>query len=145
FLALEGDERALALTTLREDGPGLALGTRDGVVKRVNPEVLNRDEWEVVTLKDGDEVVGAVELATGEEELCVLTSEGRILHFAADRVRPQGRTAGGVAGVRVGEGHRVTWFGAVDAADAVVVTVSGSSTALPGTENGSVKVTPFSE
>ena len=40
----------------------LALGTRDGVVKRVNPEVLNRDEWEVIGLKDGDEVVGAVEL-----------------------------------------------------------------------------------
>ena len=56
-LSLASGERALALTALRTDGPGLALGTRQGVVKRVNPEVLtNRDEWEVIGLKDDDEV-----------------------------------------------------------------------------------------
>ena len=48
-LPLETGERLLALTALPSDGPGLALGTRDGVVKRVNPEVLNRDEWEVIS------------------------------------------------------------------------------------------------
>ena len=37
------------------------------------------------------------------------------------------------------------FFGAFDPADAVVVTASGSSTALPGTEAGAVKVTPFTE
>ena len=57
-LSLESGERALALTGLPSSGPGLALGTRQGVVKRVNPEVLNRDDWEVISLKDGDEVVG---------------------------------------------------------------------------------------
>src|SRR5215216_4474824 len=65
-LPLEPRERALALTALRTDGPGLAIGTRQGVVKRVNAEVLsNRDEWEVIGLKDGDEVVGATDLVTG--------------------------------------------------------------------------------
>ena len=145
FLALEPGERALALTSLPEDGPGLALGTRHGVVKRVNPEVLGRDAWEVISLKDDDEVVGAVELTSGEETLSFVTSEGQLLHYGADQVRPQGRSAGGVAGVRVPEGAQVVSFGAFDPADAVVVTVSGSSTALPGTEPGSVKVTPFSE
>ncbi|MFY9916339.1 MAG: DNA topoisomerase IV, partial [Nocardioidaceae bacterium] len=43
-------------------------------------------------------------------------------------------------------GARAVWFGAVDAAsDNLVVTVAGSSDALPGTEAGTVKVTPFSE
>lgn len=147
---LDPDERALALCTLTADGPGLALGTKDGVVKRVNPEVLGKDDWEVIRLADGDEVVGAVELRTGSELLCFVTSDAQLLHFGADGVRPQGRSGGGIAGIRVTSGERVVWFGAVDSPDAaphdtVVVTVSGSSTALPGTEAGAVKVAPFSE
>ena len=145
-LSLQPGERVLALTALRIDSPGLALGTRQGVVKRVNPEVLtNRDEWEVIGLKDGDEVVGATDLATGSETLCFITSDAQLLHFGADGVRPQGRSGGGMAGVRVNGGERVVWFGAVDTLEAVVVTASGSSTALPGTEPGALKVTPFGE
>jgi DNA gyrase subunit A len=146
LLALAPGERPLALTTLRTDGPGLALGTAQGVVKRVNPEVLtNKDDWDVVSLKDGDEVVGAVELATGTETLCFITSDGQLLHFDAGAVRPQGRGGGGMAGVRVASGQRVVWFGAVDPAASVVVTAAGASSALPGTDAGSVKVTPFTE
>jgi DNA gyrase subunit A len=145
LLALEAGESALALSSLSADGPGLALGTRAGVVKRVNPEVLGRDEWDVIGLKDDDEVVGAVELRTGEEELCFISSDAQLLHFSASLVRPQGRSGGGMAGIKLGSGQRVVFFGAFDPTEAVVVTSSGSSTALPGTEPGSVKVAPFSE
>ncbi|HEY0888056.1 MAG TPA: DNA topoisomerase IV subunit A [Nocardioides sp.] len=148
LLSLDGGERALTLCTLATEGPGLALGTKLGVVKRVNPEVLNKDEWDVINLAPGDEVVGAVELTTGAEELCFVTSDAQLLHFAADAVRPQGRNAGGMAGVRVAQGARVVFFGAFDPTvgeGAVLVTSSGASTALPGTEPGSVKVAPFSE
>jgi DNA gyrase subunit A len=116
------------------------------VVKRVNPEHLSaRDDWDVIALRDGDEVVGAVELRTGDETLCFVTSEGQLLHFAASGVRPQGRSGGGIAGVKLGAGARVVSFTALDPEDSVVVTVSGASSALPGTEAGSVKVTAFSE
>jgi DNA gyrase subunit A len=145
LLPLGSGERALALTSLATEGPGLALGTRDGIVKRVNPEVLNRDEWEVIGLKEDDEVVGAVELVTGEEELCFISSDAQLLHFPASGVRPQGRAGGGMAGIKLGAGQHVAFFGAFDPTDAVVVTASGSSTALPGTEAGAVKVTPFTE
>ncbi|KQW53216.1 DNA topoisomerase IV [Nocardioides sp. Root1257] len=148
ILPLEPGERLLALCTLATEGPGLALGTRQGTVKRVNPEVLGRDDWEVIRLADGDEVVGAVELATGRETLCFVTSDAQLLHFGADAVRPQGRTGGGIAGVRVASGERVAWFGAVDPdapEGSVVVTASGSSTALEGTDAGALKVAPFSE
>ncbi len=145
FLTLEG-ERVLGLTDFDPDSPGLALGTRQGVVKRVNPEYLaHRDDWDVISLKDGDEVVGAVELRTGRESLCFLTSEGQLLHFPADGVRPQGRSGGGIAGVKLGTRATVVSFTAIDTEDAVVVSVSGAGSALPGTEAGSVKVTPFSE
>jgi DNA gyrase subunit A len=147
LVSLESGERALALTALTGKGPGLALGTRQGVVKRVNPDVLGKDEWEVISLRDGDEVVGALDLVTGEETLCFITSDAQLLHFGAGGVRPQGRSGGGIAGVRVADGESAVWFGSVDAdaSESVVVTVSGSSTALPGTEPGAVKVTPFSE
>ncbi|MGZ4478706.1 MAG: DNA gyrase/topoisomerase IV subunit A [Nocardioidaceae bacterium] len=147
FLALESDERVLTLATFDPETPGLALGTRQGVVKRVVPEYLtNRDSWEVIRLADGDEVVGAVDLATGEEELCFISSDGQLLHFSASGVRPQGRSGGGVAGIRLAAGQRVVSFDAFTPdATAVVVSVSGSSAALPGTEAGAVKVTPFAE
>jgi DNA gyrase subunit A len=143
--SLEPGEKALALSRLAPDGPGLALGTRSGIVKRVNPEVLAKDEWEVIRLEDGDEVVGATELATGTETLCFISSDAQLLHFTADGVRPQGRSGGGIAGIRLASGEHVAWFGAVEPDGAVVVTASGSSTALPGTEPGAVKVTPFEE
>jgi len=146
FLTLDPDERALALTTFASDSPGLALGTAQGVVKRVNPEYLSaKDEWDVIALKDGDSVVGAVELSTGEETLCFITDDAQLLHFGAGSVRPQGRSGGGIAGIKLSGTAQATWFGALDPAGSVVVTISGASTALPGTESGSVKVTPFEE
>lgn len=145
FLTLVAGERVIGLTALSEESPGLALGTKQGVVKRVKPEILTRDEWEVISLGEGDEVVGAVELSTGSEELCFITSDAQLLHFGADAVRPQGRSGGGIAGIKLAANARVVYFGAFDPAEAVVVTVSGASTALPGTDAGSVKVTAFSE
>ena len=130
------------------DSVGVALGTTAGVVKRVVPDHLsNRDSWEIIGLKDGDEVIGAVELTTGDEELCFVTSPTRnCCTSRRSAVRPQGRTAGGMAGVRLAAKAKVVFFGAVDTErEAQVVTIAGSSSALPGTEVGAVKVTPFSE
>jgi DNA gyrase subunit A len=147
FLSLEPGERVVGLTSLDVDSPGQAIGTRNGVVKRVNQETLaNRDTWELIRLADGDQVVGAVELHTGSEQLCFITSDAQLLHFGAAAVRPQGRSGGGIAGVRLAAGQSAVFFGAFTPDDsAVVVTASGSSTALPGTEPGAVKVSPFSE
>jgi DNA gyrase subunit A len=147
FIPLESGERVLCLTTFDPDSAGLALGTAQGVVKRVTPDHVNKDSWSVVRLAEHDEVVGAVELRTGDEELVFITSHAQLLHFPAAGVRPQGRSGGGIAGIRLARGARPVFFGAVDDGDIdpVVVTVSGSSTALAGTEPGAVKVTFWSE
>jgi DNA gyrase subunit A len=141
-------------------GGGLALGTAEGVVKRVLPDYpQNRDEFELITLKPGDRVVGAVQLSGESDELVFITSDAQLLRFTASSVRPQGRAAGGMAGVRLSSGASVVWFGAADAgaasgtpsgppgsySPAVVVTVAGSASALPGTGAASVKVTPLHE
>jgi DNA gyrase subunit A len=148
FLDLAKDEKVLALSTLSESSVGIALGTAHGVVKRVVADYpTNKDTFDLINLKDDDTVVGAVELADGLEDLVFVTSDAQLLRFEASAVRPQGRTAGGMAGVRLTAGSRVLFFGAVppNARDAVVVTVAGSSAALPGTDTGSAKVTPLSE
>ena len=148
FLKLDAGERVLALTTLHESSPGLALGTEQGVVKRVVPDwPENKDEFEVIGLKDGDRVVGAVELRTGEEELVFISSDAQLLRFQASQVRPQGRPAGGMAGIKLADGAVVLSFTAVDGAvDAVVVTVAGSTDALDGLGGlGTAKATPFDQ
>jgi DNA gyrase subunit A len=146
YVDLPAGEEPLTIVGLGAEGPGIALGTAQGVVKRVTTDYPGRPEFELVSLKDGDEVVGAVELQSGDEDLVFITSDAQLLRFGAVGVRPQGRAAGGVAGIKLGSGARVAFFGAVpQGADAVVVTSSGSSGALPGTEPGSIKVTPYSE
>ncbi|MGY5031898.1 DNA gyrase/topoisomerase IV subunit A [Streptomyces sp. 900116325] len=146
FLTLENDEEVVCLTTLDESSPGLAIGTLQGVVKRVVPDYpANKDELEVITLKEGDRIVGAAELRTGEEDLVFITSDAQLLRYPAAQVRPQGRAAGGMAGVKLAAGAEVLSFAAVDpAVDAMVFTVAGSH----GTLDDSVltaKLTPFDQ
>jgi DNA gyrase subunit A len=147
FVDLEKNEKVLALSTLRPDSLGIALGTATGVVKRVLPDYpSNKDSFELIGLKDGDTVVGAVELAATDDDLVFITSDAQLLRFDAASVRPQGRAAGGMAGVRLASGAHVVFFGAVRPdADAVVVTIAGSSAALPGTDAGTAKVAAYSE
>jgi len=147
FVDLPKDEQPLILTSLSPDSLGLALGTAHGVVKRVTTDYPgNRDDWEIISLKKGDHVVGAAELRTGDEDLVFITSDAQLLHFPASSVRPQGRTAAGMAGVKLAAGAHAVFFAAVDPqATNLVVTSSGSSGALPGTEPGSLKVTPYAE
>jgi DNA gyrase subunit A len=147
FVEMDPGETVLCLTTLNADSKGLALGTAEGVAKRVLPDYpSNKDSWEVIRLADNDQVVGAVELRTGDEELVFVTSSAALLHFPAEAVRPQGRSGGGVAGIKLGAGASVTFFGALTPDESsAVVTIAGSGDALPGTQAGTVKVTPFSE
>ncbi|WP_106580870.1 DNA gyrase/topoisomerase IV subunit A [Murinocardiopsis flavida] len=138
-------ERTISLAALDPDGPGIAVGTAQGVVKRVAADYpQNKDDFEVIALKDGDRLVGAAQLVTGEEDLVFITSHAQLLRFPCSSVRPQGRPAGGVAGVKLGDGAQARWFGAVAVPeDSVVVTIAGDSSALAGTQAGSAKVTAF--
>lgn len=151
LLDLERDERPLGLIRLGEDdlarGGAIALGTRHGVVKRVQLDFPRSDGFEIIALKDGDTVVGVVDLEEDTDlDLVFVTSEAQLLHFPASGVRPQGRGAGGVAGIKLPEDSHVVFFGAIDVtAAADVVTVSGTSGTLPLLQTGSLKVSPLTE
>ncbi len=159
FVTTGPGETVVGIVAADADGAGLALGTAQGVVKRVAPDYpQNAADFEVISLKDGDRVIGAVQLTDDDQELTFITSDAQLLRFAAPAVRPQGRAASGMAGIRLSPRASVIWFGAVDpaagvqdaasagpAAGPVVVTVAGAAGALPGATAATVKVTPFAE
>ncbi|MFI5839257.1 DNA topoisomerase (ATP-hydrolyzing) subunit A [Catenuloplanes sp. NPDC051500] len=138
---LEPGETVIGLAPLvPKPGETLALGTRQGSVKVCAPEwPVRADVFEVIGLKDGDEVVGSTWI-TGEESLAFLTSDAALLRFAASIVRPQGIKGGGMAGINLSAGATVVFFGAIGADDPahgapLVITSTGRT----------VKVTPFGE
>ncbi|MGW0213483.1 DNA topoisomerase (ATP-hydrolyzing) [Micromonospora chokoriensis] len=142
LVPLEAGETVVGLAPLggqAEGSPGLALGTRLGVVKICAPEwPVRSDEFEVIGLREGDEVVGATWLTDGNETLTFVTSDAALLRFSAGLVRPQGLKGGGMAGINLPTGARVAFFGAVRTDDPghgepMVVTSTGAT----------VKVTPF--
>ncbi|MFS0867478.1 DNA topoisomerase (ATP-hydrolyzing) subunit A [Microbacterium sp. 179-B 1A2 NHS] len=146
YLGLAAGEHVVTIVPLDAAAP-IALGTAAGVVKRVAATELapGKPDAEIISLKAGDSVVGAA-LAADDTELVFVTSDAQLLRFDAAAVRPQGRSAGGMAGIRLATDARVIAFTSVSASDATVVaTIAGSSHALPGTDAGSGKVSSFAE
>lgn len=144
LVALTAGETVVAVVPMGEPakgGVGLALGTRDGVVKICAPDwPVRGDEFDVIGLKGDDVIVGAGWVKDGSEELVFVSSDSSLLHFPSKSVRPQGRSGGGMAGIKLGVDQKVVSFNVVDLKDVdhgepMVVTYTG----------GSVKVTPFKE
>ena len=134
FVGTERGETVVAIVAADGEGAGLALGTAAGVVKRVAPDYpQNASDFEVISLKDGDRVVGAVQLADESQDLVFITSDAQLLRFGAAAVRPQGRAAAGMAGIRLAPLASVIWFGAVDPAGARPAFRTAPRLAAPGT------------
>jgi len=131
----------VGLYNLDLDSPPLALGTLGGVVKRVVPEYKGWETWEVMSVKEDDTIVG-VSQASDADDLVFVTEDAQLLRMSAREVRPQGRAAGGMAGIKLTDSH-VIFFTAISKADrdeAVVVTM-----AVGPDSASTVKTTPFSE
>jgi DNA gyrase subunit A len=140
LVPLEAGEKVVGLAPLAGNGsPGVAMGTRLGVVKVCSPEwPVRSDEFEVMTLKDGDEILEAVWLKDGSETVAFVSSDASLLHFAAKMVRPQGLKGGGMAGMNLSADSEVLSFNVVNTKDSehgvpMVVTSTGKQ----------AKVTPF--
>lgn len=147
LLDLDRGERVVGLAEVSDPPAVVVLATRQGVVKRVAVQgPPTRRDWDLIGLADGDEVVAAQETAPGDD-LILITSDAQALRFPADAVRPQGRSATGMAGIRLADGAELIACCAVpgEDGDAVVVTVAGSRSALPGTSALTAKVTALDE
>lgn len=137
--------------------PSLAIGTRNGVIKRWNREApTTMDSWPVIDLKDGDEVVFAA-VAEDDDRLVFISSDSSLLTFEGEEpcarrvvLRRYGQHPSPAEGARVAAFNvvpagKVAWTyeegenGLTSGSGAVVLTVAGDSDALPGTENGAAK------
>jgi DNA gyrase subunit A len=142
---LRAGERVIGLAPVGDrlvaGSPGLALGTQSGQVKVTKPEwPVRSDDFDVIALADGDDVTGAAWLHDSNDTLVFISSDGQVLRFDAAKVRPQGLSGGGMAGMSLGTDAKVVWFGAVRTDD----TAHGEPQVVVST-GSQVKVTPLAE
>ena len=144
FLGLKGDEKLIGVFDLSSESE-IAVATAQGIIKRVTAEWPNKDDFEVITLKDGDRLIGA-ESAEKAVEYVLITSDAQLLRFDAAGVRATGRQAAGIAGINLSESSTVISFGVVtDPEQTQVITAAKSESTLAGIDGGSLKRSMLSE
>ena len=126
LLPLEEGERINALLPVRvyENGYFVFMATRGGTVKKTPLKDFSRPRTAgiiAVELRGDDQLVG-VAVTDGMREVMLVTSAGKAIRFPEEQVRPMGRTAAGVRGVRLGPGEGVV--GLMVAAPGAVLTVT---------------------
>jgi DNA gyrase subunit A len=114
------------------------MATAQGTVKKTALSDFSRPRPSgiiAVGLDEGDYLVGAA-LTDGKYDVMLFSSEGKAVRFQEGDVRPMGRQASGVRGMRLGEGHRVV---------CMLAAKDESKSVLTATENGFGKRTPIAE
>ncbi|OQX43090.1 MAG: DNA gyrase subunit A, partial [Candidatus Sedimenticola endophacoides] len=111
LLPLESGERINAVLPVREydEQRYVFMATGSGTVKKTRLADFSRPRASgiiAVDLREDDTLVG-VALTDGSQDVMLFTSAGKAVRFEESKVRPMGRTACGVRGVRLGEGQRV--------------------------------------
>ncbi len=102
LLSLEKEESVTAMVPMKKDSPAqyLFFVTQKGLVKRVKIEdfdYIPRKGKLAIQLREDDELIN-VKLTSGEDEILIAGSNGKVIRFEEDEVRPMGRTASGVRG-----------------------------------------------
>ena len=127
-LPLEADEVVEAIIDTRDyqSNQYLVMFTRRGVVKKTKfADYDSRNQVLVaITLQDNDEVV-AVRQTDGNADLMMFTRNGLGIRFSEQDVRPMGRSAQGVRGIRLREGDEVVSAAVADEAEEVLLLTAG--------------------
>lgn len=144
FLGVNKQTKVLGLFELKDETV-IAMGTKQGVVKRLSGDFPPKPTFEVISLKAGDELIGAT--SSGEDdELIFITDDAQLLRFEASLVRPLGRGAAGMAGIKLSDGAKAIFFASV-AVDkkTVVLTAANNSESLGAVDAGSAKISSIDE
>ena len=111
LLSLDKDElvKVMLKVSADEDNKYIVFCTQKGLVKRTKIEEFEniRTNGKIaITLKDDDELI-SVKKTTGENEIIIAASNGRMIRFNENEIRVMGRTASGVRGIDIGDGVAV--------------------------------------
>jgi DNA gyrase subunit A len=138
LLPLEPGERINAVLPVRQftDNNFVFMATSDGTVKKTSLDAFSRPRnagIRAIELHEGDRLVD-VAITDGECDIMLCASSGKAIRFQESDVRPMGRTAAGVRGIRVADGHEV-----------IALLIIGQGDVLTATANGYGKRTAVSE
>jgi DNA gyrase subunit A len=137
ILPLEEGERITAILPIQEFEAGkyVFMATTNGTVKKTELTQYSRPRANgiiAVNLNDGNELIG-VDLTDGSSEIMLFSDAGKVVRFSEDQVRPMGRTATGVRGIRLMDNEKVV----------SLIVPQGEGDILTATENGFGKRTPI--
>jgi DNA gyrase subunit A len=137
---VESGERVLAVITVPgfEKGHNLVMATHRGIVKKTPVEQFERvrsSGIRAITVAS-DDALAWVAVSSGSDDIVLATAQGRLARFNESEVRPMGRDAAGVIGIRLARaGDQVVGMGVV----------TGTQSLLVLTETGRGKRVPVSE
>ena len=140
FLNLNSTERVTAMIPVREFNANecLVMVTKQGTIKKTPMSEFDTNRKTgliAITLKEGDKLI-SVALANGNENVLVVTKQGKAIAFSEDDVRPMGRNAGGVRAILLEKGDEVV---------SMELDIDQTRKMLVITENGFGKRTPLEE
>ena len=144
FLQLGNEEFATAVLAVPKNNESqfLVMATRNGVIKKVKKDEfakVRKSGMIAINIK-GDDELRWVRTSSGEDEIMLSTEDGQAIRFKESDVRPMGRTAGGVTGVRLKKNDHVISM------DVITKAMSGSEReVLVITEHGLGKKTPLKD
>ncbi|WP_297527212.1 DNA gyrase subunit A [Thiohalobacter sp.] len=138
LLPLEEDERINAVLPVREyaDDQYIFMATASGTVKKTPLSAFSRPRSSgiiALELREGDRLVD-VALTDGERDVMLFSDAGKAIRFHESDVRPMGRTAAGVRGIRLQPEQRL-----------IALIIADEGDVLTATENGYGKRTPVDE
>jgi DNA gyrase subunit A len=139
LLPLEEGERINAVLPVKafEEDKFVFLATKLGTVKKTPLSAFARQRTNgiiAVELRDDDRLIGAG-ITNGQQDIMLFASSGKAIRFSEQDVRPMGRTAAGVRGLRLG--------GPQD--EVIALSIIGAGPIVTATENGYGKLTPLEE
>jgi DNA gyrase subunit A len=130
LLPLEPDERINAVLPIREydDEHFIFMATSTGTVKKTPLSNFSNQRAGGIIALDlrGDDVLVDVALTDGSKDIMLFSSSGKAIRFSENDVRAMGRTAAGVRGIKLGDGHQVN----------SLIVVDDEASILTATENG---------
>ncbi|MES9831615.1 MAG: DNA gyrase subunit A [Candidatus Thiodiazotropha sp. LLP2] len=129
LLPLDSDEQINAILPVREydEDRYVFMATTSGTVKKTSLEAFSRPRANgiiALELRDGDKLVG-VSVTDGEQDIMLFSSSGKAVRFSESNVRPMGRTACGVRGIRLEESHKLVSLIVASEGDVLTVTENG--------------------
>jgi DNA gyrase subunit A len=139
LLPLEEGERINAVLPVKayEDDKFVFLATKHGTVKKTPLSAFARQRTNgiiAVELRDDDRLIGAG-ITNGQQDIMLFASSGKAIRFAEQDVRPMGRTAAGVRGLRLGGPQE----------EVIALSIIGAGPIVTATENGYGKLTLVEE